>query len=561
MGLFGRRTDPPSPPRPPVDDLTRVIAYHERTKHDYGRYAIGPGDMDWKTQPDPFRRFVGADLVTLERPEPLDQPLYEPAFCEGEVASAPLTRAGLAQLLFDSLALSAWKRFGASHWSLRVNPSSGNLHPTEGYVIAGPLRGISDDAFVAHYAAKEHALELRARVPAATWTELSRGLPEGGFFVGLTSIHWRESWKYGERAFRYCQHDTGHAIGALAVAAAALGWRARVVDEPSSAELAALFGVASQRGPEAERAETLIAIAPQSARLGDAAPSERALALCSKLEWSGRPNDLSSAQVDWDVIDAVEEATLKPRMAVGSEPLGVPRAPAWEPAREPISLRRIVRQRRSAVALDRRTGMTRDAFFQTLRRTLVGDKRFVLDALPWDPSIDLVLFVHRVEGVEPGLYVLLRDPRREQRLRAATKRDFSWRRIDEGDTSIFELRLGDVRSLARSVACNQDIAADGCFAVAMLADFRGALAHHGPWFYRRLFWECGFVGQLLYLESEALGLHATGIGCFFDNPVHHALGLTSNGLSSNEFQSLYHFTLGGAVDDPRITSEPAYPGE
>ncbi len=33
------------------------------------------------------------------------------------------------------MALSAWKQHGASKWSLRVNPSSGNLHPTEAYAI------------------------------------------------------------------------------------------------------------------------------------------------------------------------------------------------------------------------------------------------------------------------------------------------------------------------------------------------------------------------------------------------------------------------------------------
>jgi hypothetical protein len=47
----------------------------------------------------------------------------------------------------------------------------------------------------------------------------------------------------------------------------------------------------------------------------------------------------------------------------------------------------------------------------------------------------------------------------------------------------------------------------------------------GPWFYRRLFWECGMIGQILYLEAEAAGLRATGIGCFYDDPTHHLLGI------------------------------------
>ena len=71
--------------------------------------------------------------------------------------------------------------------------------------------------------------------------------------------------------------------------------------------------------------------------------------------------------------------------------------------------------------------------------------------------------------------------------------------------------------------------------------------------YRRLFWETGVIGQVLYLEAEAARVRATGIGCYFDDPVHELLG-----LKDRRFQSLYHFTVGGAVDDPRLTSRPPY---
>ena len=46
-----------------------VVAYHERTKHHYHRFAASVGYMDWATQPDPFRRYEGASLVRLPFPE------------------------------------------------------------------------------------------------------------------------------------------------------------------------------------------------------------------------------------------------------------------------------------------------------------------------------------------------------------------------------------------------------------------------------------------------------------------------------------------------------------
>jgi nitroreductase len=60
-----------------------------------------------------------------------------------------------------SLGLSAWKQYGESTWSLRCNPSSGNLHPTEGYLVCGALEGIGERPAIYHYAPRIHALERR----------------------------------------------------------------------------------------------------------------------------------------------------------------------------------------------------------------------------------------------------------------------------------------------------------------------------------------------------------------------------------------------------------------
>ena len=46
-----------------------VVAYHERTKHHYHHYAASLGYLDWAKQPDPFRRYDGAQLIHLSLPE------------------------------------------------------------------------------------------------------------------------------------------------------------------------------------------------------------------------------------------------------------------------------------------------------------------------------------------------------------------------------------------------------------------------------------------------------------------------------------------------------------
>jgi hypothetical protein len=114
-------------------------------------------------------------------------------------------------------------------------------------------------------------------------------------------------------------------------------------------------------------------------------------------------------------------------------------------------------------------------------------------------------------------------------------------------------RAVDTKATAQSISCQQAIAADGCFAVAMLAEFDPSLSAFGAWFYRALHWESGLVGQVLYLAAERAGVRATGIGCFFDPLTHDALGIQPGAL-----RVVYHFTVGGPLDDARLQTLDAY---
>jgi SagB-type dehydrogenase family enzyme len=531
-----------------------VFEYHERTKHHAFRYAAALGYMDWATQPDPFRRFAGAPLIRLELVEGGSNPPYEQAFVHGRVAAAPVTPLTISQLFQDSLALSAWKRAGATRWALRVNPSSGNLHPTEGYLVCGAEAGLHPAAAVYHYAPREHALELRAELSDGEWDAIAGGLPPGALLVILTSIYWRESWKYGERAFRYCHHDAGHAIAAVAIAGAGLGWRAALLERVTDRELAALAGIDTQAGIEAEHADCLLAIWPGS---GGFDASACKLPIEANRVWHGMPNQLSEGHHEWTAIDEAAAATEKRTP---------PADPFWSGAAfdnsslaigdAPLSLRTIVRQRRSAVALDGRTGIERDAFYQILLKLIPGRDQIPFTTLPWRPSIDLLLFVHRVAGLTPGLYALPRDPARQPALaEAMAPRGFAWMRPEACPRTLplYLLQEGDARAAARQTSCGQDIASDGVFAAAMLADFRPTIEAHGAWFYRRLHWEAGAIGQVLYLEAEASGIRGTGIGCFFDDPSKQVFG-----ISDDRFEVLYHFTMGGSVEDTRLLTEPPY---
>jgi SagB-type dehydrogenase family enzyme len=519
--------------------LDNVIAYHQRTKHQPHAMARGPASLDWANQPNPFRSYEGSIQIALERQgfSDLEDNFSRPY---------PLNMKNLSKLFFESLAISGQKRSYGSKWSLRVNPSSGNLHPTEGYLIAGPMIGLEGSPGVYHYAPKSHSLEFLASITLESYQ--SFGLPEESLLMALTSIYWRESWKYGERAFRYCMIDLGHALAAVATAAACLGWQTALLDDAGTDDLARLIGIDNESSSKGDRSEdehldVLLAIYAD----GRMHQIEQDLVRMELQPQSFRPNILSSEHVPWAGIEKVNEATKKPPtrdVYAGSSTFG---------ELESTKFCRHLRKRRSAQRMDKETFMPLESFHAILEAILPGRVPFCLP--PWRPYIHPVIFVHRVEGLDRGLYVLLRDISQKERLQASMLDDFVWKKPSRtpDDLGFYLLAQGDGRLAIKEASCHQDIASDGCFAAALIAEFMEPLQRYGPWFYSRLYWECGLIGQAFYLASENVGFQGCGIGCFFDDMVHRMLG-----LSGLKYQDLYNFTVGKALLDPRIVDLSAY---
>ncbi|KAL5796375.1 hypothetical protein ACOSQ2_001195 [Xanthoceras sorbifolium] len=598
-------TNPKEEKNPETTDphkLSQVLKYHNQTKHSFTNYARGPRGLDWANQPNPFRRYVASPLLPLvhlptdnqnQNPsssssfssssDSNEVPLYSSLF-QALPPPAPITISSISQLFYDSLALSAWKSTGFSTWSLRVNPSSGNLHPTESYVIAPAIDSVCDSPFVAHYAPKEHALELRAKIPSG-FDFLQRNFPRNSFLIGFSSIFWREAWKYGERAFRYCNHDVGHAIAAVAMAAAELGWDVKIVDGLGNEDLKKLMGLdvfpkfevpskpIKGKIPEIEFEHPDCALVVFPSGVGGFDVSYEKLSSSIKeftaLDWTGKPNSLSKEHVCWDIIHRTAEAVEKP-LTIANEFTVDPFCASGicsESCYKGYTVREVVRKRRSAVDMDGVTTMERETFYQILLHCLPsgsgsGEKKqkrqlaLPFRVLSWDAEVHAVLFVHRVKGLPKGLYFLVRNEDHFEELQKATRPDFEWEKPEgcPDELPLYILARGDCQQVAKALSCHQDIAGDGCFSLGMVAHFEPTLRKKNVWMYPRLFWETGVLGQVLYLEAHAIGISATGIGCFFDDPVHEL------GLTGSNFQSLYHFTVGGPVLDKRIMSLPAYPG-
>ncbi len=519
--------------------------------------------LDWDAQPDPFRNWIGAQTLALPRELP-ELHIAWSALPDARPAAA-LDVDSLSTLLRLSAGITAWKEYAGSRWALRAHPSSGNLHPTETYVIAAGVQGIPDGLH--HYQSRSHALEQRAwndsplpqagprcpegvEHPQGVRASVDTPLPLAGeglgerasLWLGFSSIHWREAWKYGERAFRYCQLDLGHVLAAVSYAAALLGWHARLLrlDSHEVAHCLGLDRVADFVGVEAEEPEFIVALE------ADFSPP------CDWTRWAGKPSLLDPRPLyQWPVIEDVAAATRGaiPPAEAQTAPLPNPLPQAGEgvksrPAGE------VILQRRSAQAFDGRSVLPHAVLRRLLSCLLPGGAP-VWSLWPHAPRVQPLLLVHRVEGVAPGLYALPRSDTAAAALRECLRAEFTWDAADP-ELPLYRLLQATAAKTARTLSCHQDIASHGAVTFMLLAEFAAPIEAN-PAAYRHLHWEAGMLGHVITLEAEAAGWRGTGIGCYFDDADHDVLGLTDS-----RFQVLYHFAVGMPVDDPRLLTLAAY---
>ncbi|MEN8304252.1 MAG: SagB/ThcOx family dehydrogenase [Campylobacterota bacterium] len=512
--------------------LQRVFHYHETTKHSQHKYARSLGYMDWSTQPNPFRNYNGTESIKLPLALENATPPYH--LLDSDLPSAPLLKESISQLLQFSMGLAAWKVSEGNSWAVRCNASSGNLHPTETYLILPPiLEEQKNKTALLHYTPKDHALEHLAAFDTSFWETL----PKNSFLLGLSSISWREVWKYGERAFRYVNLDSGHAWQSLVVSAKMLGWKITRLDSVSDADISTLLGLnQSERFFETEIGDMLFVVSPEYI---DPSLNIDTLVESAPLQYEGVANRLSSSMQSWDIIPEIENATSTAQIAQN-------RIKRSLVAKEPTQdSKTVVISRRSIHVMEKlRSKITKEQF-----HSLLSSVHGSLDAK--ENSAHLVLFVHRVEDYEPGLYIYIRNERDKAALKEQIHTAFLWKECAIENLYLLEER--DLMMASKAISCSQDIASDGAFSLGILCNFSEQIQKHGAHRYKELYWECGAIGQQLYLEATSLGLSGTGIGCFLDDTVHGLLG-----LKDNRFQSLYHFTVGRGYVDSRIQTKPAY---
>ena len=519
---------------------SKSYAYHLATKHSVKSLYSSNHRLDWATQPDPFRVYEGSEKLELPREfyehdfnvfeilrfDSIDQTCQtapQATALPPQVVPADLKL--ISSILYYSMALSAWKQVVGTNnkWSLRVNPSSGNLHPTETHILVSNVAGISDGAY--HYSVKDHTLEQRCagKVTERIWHALElKDSEQPQIVIALTSIFWREAWKYRDRAFRYCQLDLGHAAAAISLASTAYGYRIKIVSEFADNLIAEALDLTDsdekpmlllclypdqqlKSDPKSElqpnsklQIDSNSQSQPNSASQSNSgsqsnaelqsnagSQSNSATKHLDSLIFKGRANALSSAEITYQsIIDVYETSCLTQEQYLqrhlAKTQIVNRRTSLFEAAELVTMAEKVVSLSDSAISLNsipraleifrkRRSAVSMSPGFQTslarMARILSASTRTDSGYLSKNADLEVPPFPF---FIYPLLFV--------NKITGIAPGVYT---LDRSRQTICLLEEGDVRANAKFVSCMQDIASDGVLAVSLIADLARAFELFG----------------------------------------------------------------------------------
>lgn len=166
--------------------------YHAATKHSYDSVRTNPNRLSWEDQPSTYKNYPSS-----YKKFKLDLENEEDSF------------------LYHIAGLTAKKSYPSGEYYLRINPSAGALYPNELYFQVRGVEGREDGIY--HYEVSSSSVSLLQKISDSEGLESYFGYKTAmrGYMFLVSAIYYRSSWKYKNRAFRYCLLDAGHLLGCI----------------------------------------------------------------------------------------------------------------------------------------------------------------------------------------------------------------------------------------------------------------------------------------------------------------------------------------------------------
>jgi SagB-type dehydrogenase family enzyme len=453
--------------------------------------------MDTQNRPDPFKRYLGAEIVVLPGDfRDTDRPALDVLAGRPAASPMPFDIGALARLLFFTAGvLRMTTAQDGRKLYFRVAAAAGNLHPVDVYAAIGGVSGLG--AGVYHFDPKGFQLERlrtgdwRGEVAAAAADEVASTA-----YLILTGLPFRTGWKYRERGYRHIYWDAGTLLSGCLAEIEAAGWQGTVMagfDDRRLMHLLGLDGV--QEFP----------VAVLRLRTADVSRPTPVVEAPAALEFGISP--VAPNVVEFPLVTATQragelksrEAVLKWRQASANCGRSAGAPLVTEEASGPgYTIETLILQR----------GSTR------IFRIAEATHRFLAWAMaaagrPVDSDftargqtlLEHDLAVHQVAGVEPGFY----------RWRAGALE------------RVASMEVAAVRKASYIYCYSQALGGDSAYTVYHCAELDAVLTALGPRGYRAAQMEAGIAAGRLNLAAFALGLGASSL-TFIDSEVRGRFG-------------------------------------
>lgn len=193
--------------------------YHSTTKHSYNSVRTNPNRLSWEDQPTTYKNYPDSYKKVK-----LDLDKDEESF------------------LYHIAGLTTKKTYPSGEYYLRINPSAGALYPNELYFQARGVEGLEDGVY--HYEVSTASLTLLQSITAQEGLEPYLGYTTAmkGYLFLVSAVYYRSSWKYKNRALRYCLLDAGHLLGSIEASALLKSEAVQIVYTIDREKLNLMFG-------------------------------------------------------------------------------------------------------------------------------------------------------------------------------------------------------------------------------------------------------------------------------------------------------------------------------
>ncbi|MDD2895772.1 MAG: SagB family peptide dehydrogenase [Aliarcobacter sp.] len=414
--------------------LIPLNSYHQNTKHSYNSIRTNPNRVDWNNPPNKFK-FYSKD--------------YKRVHLNSENKNY--------NFLYLISGISAKKTYPGVEYYLRVNPSAGALYPNEVYFQVRNVDGFDDGIYHLEVGSSSAVLLYKLEPNEGIENLLNLSYSVDGFIFFISSIYFRSSWKYKNRAFRYCLLDAGHLIGTMEVSSYLFDRDFEILYDFSKEKLNEFFSF-----DEKEFFTSIVIV-------GDKKESKKesfSLELPT-LDGASYVDENISFFEKNEMVEIAYKESLKIYDKKAQEKRAIfnfQKQKLQDTIFKRRSIREFTKQSISKLEFESIMGV--------VNQTIKSD---------CDEQVDIYYTINRVEGMILGLY-------------------------KNGEL----LRTGDFNSKAGYLCLEQDLGKSSAVTFFLTSKAKN---------YQELYQKAGIIGHRLYIASNYLDIGCSGIGAYYDDEV------------------------------------------